>query len=99
MVVTIDVSDFSGQPKYMILNGVLDLLLANGNELATEYKWGSNPTGYFAVLKRPIDFELVRANFKLPSSVYLNERFGEIDYGLGTVVIRVTRKKRHDSDS
>lgn len=88
MVIKIEVSDFSGQPKYMILEKVLDLLLSNGNELATDYKWGSNPTGYFAVLKRPIDFELVRDKFQLPDSVYLNEQFGEIDYGMGTVVIR-----------
>lgn len=88
MVIKIEVSDFSGQPKYMILEKVLDLLLSNGNELATDYKWGSNPTGYFAVLKRPIDFELVRDKFQLPDSVHLNEQFGEIDYGMGTVVIR-----------
>ena len=86
--VKIEISSFSGQPKHNILDGVLDLLLSHGNGLATEYRWGSNPTGYFAVLKRPIDFDLVRNNFELPASIMLNERFGEIDYGMGTVIIR-----------
>lgn len=84
----IEVASFSGQPKHKILDTILELLLANGNELATNYRWGSNPTGYFAILKRPIDFELIRNNFDLPSSIMLNERFGEIDYGMGTVIIR-----------
>lgn len=86
--VKIEISSFSGQPKHNILDGVLDLLLSHGNDLATEYRWGSNPTGYFAILKRPIDFDLVRNNFELPASIMLNERFGEIDYGMGTVIIR-----------
>ncbi len=84
----IELTDFSGQAKYKILDGVLELLISHGNELATDYRWGSNPTGYFAVLKSPIDFELIRENFELPGSVALNEKFGEVDYGMGTVVIR-----------
>ncbi len=84
----IEVASFSGQPKHKILDGILDLLLAHGNELATDYRWGSNPTGYFAVLKQPIDFSLIKDNFELPTSVMLNEQFGEVDYGLGTVIIR-----------
>ena len=87
----IKIAHFSGKPKHEILDGVLDLLLAHGNELATEYRWGSNPTGYFAILKKPIDFELIRNNFELPSTVILNEKFGEVDYGMGTVIIRSER--------
>ncbi|WP_045450093.1 hypothetical protein [Vibrio owensii] len=86
--VKVEVNSFSGQPKYKILDGVLDLLLANGNELATDYRWGSNPTGYFAILKQQIDFELIRDKFELPASIVLNEQLDEIDFGMGTVVIR-----------
>lgn len=62
--------------------------MANGDELSTPYRWGSNPTGYYAVLKRPVDFDLVESKFEFPSSVVLNRDHGEIDYGLGTVIIR-----------
>lgn len=80
--------DYSGLPRYALLDPVLDVLLANGNELSTAYRWGSNPTGYFAMLKRPIDFGLIESKFELPSAVVLNREYGEIDYGLGTVIIR-----------
>jgi hypothetical protein len=80
--------DYSGMPRHALLDPVLDSLLDNGNELSTAYRWGSNPTGYFAVLKYPIDFDLVEARFELPTSVVLNRDYGEIDYGFGTVIIR-----------
>jgi hypothetical protein len=80
--------DYAGQPTYALLEPILDLLLSNGNEIATPYRWGSNPTGYFAILKRPIDFDMVESSFELPDGMLLNRHFGEIDYGYGTVVIR-----------
>lgn len=80
--------DYSGLPRYALLDPILDLLLANGNELATTFRWGSNPTGYFAILKRPIDFSLIEKNFEVPEIVALNREYGEVDYGLGTVIIR-----------
>lgn len=86
--IKIEPAKFSGQPKYRILDSILDLLLTHGNELATDYRWGSNPTGYFAVLKKPIDFNLIRDHFELPGAVILDEKFGEVDYGIGTVIIR-----------
>lgn len=86
--IKLEISSFSGQPRHSILDEVLDMLLAHGNELATDYRWGSNPTGYFAVLKKPVDFDLIKDNFDIPASVVLNERLGEIDYGMGTVIIR-----------
>lgn len=47
----IELSDeVDGQP-YEILEPILNLLLENGNEIKTDYRWGSNPTGYFCVLK------------------------------------------------
>lgn len=80
--------NFVGKPRYSLLDPVLDLLLSHGNELATSDRWCSNPTGYFALLKRPIDFDLVESKFDLPTSVSLDRSYGEIDYGNGTVVIR-----------
>ena len=84
----LDFEKFRGLPKYRVFDDVLDLLLSNGNQLTTEYRWGSNPTGYFAILQYPIDFEIVEENFEIPPSVNLNKEYGEIDYGLGTVIIR-----------
>ena len=84
----IKLSDKVEGPKYNILEPILKHLLENGNELATDYRWGSNPTGYFCILRNKIDFGLIEENFELPSSIQLDHEYGEIDYGLGTVVIR-----------
>ncbi|NRB69959.1 MAG: hypothetical protein HRU48_21810 [Vibrio sp.] len=84
----IELSDKVIGPKYRILNPVLELLLENGNQILTDYTWGSNPTGYFCILKKPIDFDLIESRFLLPRSIHLNKRCGEVDYGLGTVIIR-----------
>jgi len=84
----IELSDeVDGQP-YEILEPILNLLLENGNEIKTDYRWGSNPTGYFCILTKDIDFELVEKTFKLPCSVQLMRKYGSIDYGLGTAIIR-----------
>lgn len=80
--------DFIGRPRYELLDPVIDFLLDNGNELATSYRWGSNPTGYFAILKHSIDFALIESEFEFPSTVVMNQKYGEIDYGLGAVIIR-----------
>ena len=90
--IKINVRDFNGQPTHKILDDVLDYLLENGNELARNPRWGSNPTGYFSLLKKPIDFELVKRNFEFPDTVILDEKYGEIDYGLGTVTIKYIRE-------
>jgi hypothetical protein len=76
-----------GKPSYTILDPIVDLLLAHGNALANEYKWGSNPMGYFCELKHPIDYGLVESSFELPAGLQLIKELGQIDYGLGTVVI------------
>lgn len=79
---------YKGKPRYTILEPILQLLLLHGNELATSYRWGSNATGYFCLLKHPIDLDLVERFFELPPSIQLIKEFGEVDYGLGTAVIR-----------
>lgn len=84
---SIDSSLFKVAPRSRVLDAVLDLLLEDGNELATPYRWGSNPTGYFSVLKRAINFKLIKDQFDLPASIVLDELNGVIDYGYGTVVI------------
>ena len=74
--------------SYEVLEPILELLLKHGNEIETNYRWGSNPTGYFCILKYPINFVLIKSNMKIPNEILLNEKFGEIDYKLGTAVIR-----------
>ncbi|MCC4225764.1 hypothetical protein LL295_19925 [Vibrio campbellii] len=73
--------------KYKILNPILELLLETGNEVFTDYTWSANPTGYLCILKKPIDFDLIESRFVLPKSIHFNKRCGEVDYGLGTVII------------
>jgi hypothetical protein len=84
----IEISNQCNGPKYNLLEPILELLLAHGNEISTGYRWGSNPTGYFCILKNEIDFALIESTFIIPSSIQLVREFGEIDYGLGTVVVR-----------
>ncbi len=75
MKLTLSNDDFVGLPRYALLDPILDYLLANGNHLATIYRWGSNPTGYFAILKKPIDFDLIEQSFELPASILLNKQY------------------------
>jgi hypothetical protein len=84
----IELSDKCEGPKYNVLEPILELLLGSGNRIATDYRWGSNSTRYFCVLTDPIDFSLVEREFRIPASVQLLRKYNEIDYGLGTVVIR-----------
>jgi len=84
----LDPKSFNAVPRYEVLEPLLSLLISHGNELATPYRWGSNPTGYFALLRNSIDFELVEARFDLPPSVILDRAAGSIDYGYGSVIIR-----------
>jgi len=84
----IELSDKCEGSKYNVLEPVLQLLLARGNRIATDYRWGSNPTGYFCLLAEEIDFDLIEREFKLPETVKLSRDYNEIDYGFGTVVIR-----------
>ena len=85
---TLDPKSFGAVPRYEVLEPILNMLISHGNELATSYRWGSNQTGYFALLKHPIDFDLVESNFDLPPAVMLDKAAGSIDYGYGSVVIR-----------
>ncbi|WP_045367186.1 hypothetical protein [Vibrio campbellii] len=83
----IELTDKVIGPKYKILNPILELLLETGNEVFTDYTWSANPTGYLCILKKPIDFDLIESRFVWPKSIHLNKRCGEVDYGLGTVII------------
>ncbi|WP_038891723.1 hypothetical protein [Vibrio campbellii] len=83
----IELTDEVIGPKYKILNPILELLLETGNEVFTDYTWSANPTGYLCILKKPIDFDLIESRFVLTKSIHLNKRCGEVDYGLGTVII------------
>lgn len=58
-----------GQRGDSLLDPLVDLLLAHGNQLAEPNRWGANPTGYFCLLNHPIDFDLVEQFFDLPSMI------------------------------
>ncbi len=47
----IELTDKIIDPKYRVLNPILELLLESGNEVFTDYTWSSNPTGYLCILK------------------------------------------------
>ena len=70
------------------LDPVVDLLIAHGNRLSESYRWGSNPTGFFCLLERAVDLDLVESYFQLPATVTLDRMLGIIDYGHGTALIR-----------
>lgn len=74
----------SGMQSHSIPDPIVDLLSENGDVLAIQYRWWSNPTSYVWELKKPIDFELIEATFQLPSSITLMKEFDQADYGIGT---------------
>jgi hypothetical protein len=57
------------RPVYSHLDPIVDLLLANGNRLAHEFKWGENRTGFFCHLRKDLDFDLIDKTFELPPFV------------------------------
>lgn len=59
----------SARPVYLHLEPIVDLLLANGNELSREFRWGENRTGFYCFFKRPLDFDLIEKTFDIPSFV------------------------------
>nr|WP_199042400.1 hypothetical protein [Dyella sp. ASV24] len=65
------------RPVYLHLEPIVDLLLAHGNELSKEYKWGEDRTGFYCALKRPLDFERIETTFNVPSFVRF-DRDGDV---------------------
>ena len=61
-----------GENEYQNLEPILHELLLTGNKIATEYRWGQDRTGFFCILRFPIDKALVLSNFELPSEVYFS---------------------------
>jgi len=82
-------SDFDNRSPDEVMDVIVDFLLESGNKLARKPRWGSNPTGYLCLLESKSGFDLVELNFKLPDSISIQEEKAVIDYGLGTVTIRV----------
>lgn len=60
-------------PIYDHLEPIVSALLEHGNLLARSDRWGSTRDGFVCFLQKPIDFELVRELFDLPSSIVLAE--------------------------
>lgn len=71
--------DPTARPVYLHLEPIVDLLLANGNQLSREYRWGENRTGFYCFLKRSLDFDLIERTFELPSFVRLNREEDAIE--------------------
>lgn len=76
-----------GLAAYHMFDPVVDLLLANGNQLADVNRWSVDQTGYTCELKQPIDFELLENTFEFPDNVEFNHQHSAIDYRMGEVVI------------
>ena len=71
--------DSSTRPVYEHLRPILLLLLSAGNELARDYEWGEDRTGYFCLLRRPIDFDLIEAQFAIPEFIRLERGRGCVE--------------------
>jgi len=65
-------------PVYSHLDPIVDFLLAHGNELACDYRWGENRTNHFCNLKWQIDFDLLESNFTFPECIQLNRKRSSI---------------------
>lgn len=88
MKITIKDEDFDDKSPEEVMDQVVDFLLASGNSLAREPRWGSNPTGYQCLVSDDIDFYELEKKFVFPGSVMLIKKDQMIDYGYGAVRIR-----------
>jgi hypothetical protein len=71
--------DSEVRPVYLHLQPLVTLLISAGNVLAREYEWGENRTGYCCLLRRPIDFDLIEAEFDIPDFIRLERGAGAIE--------------------
>ena len=68
-----------GSPDYSHLQPIVDWLLEHGNELAYDFMWGNDRTGYFCHLKKDIDFDGLESNFEFPQSLKIDRDKQMID--------------------
>lgn len=67
------------RPVYSHLEPIVDLLLANGNRLANDFKWGIDRTGYYCHLVERLNFDLVDKSFEIPPFIKLNRQNDSIE--------------------
>lgn len=79
---------------YEHLEPLIDFLLESGNELARNYRWGENRAGYFCLLEKPIDFELIEREFILPSYIRLMREADAIECDKSWVSIKGSTPKK-----
>lgn len=60
-----------GQPLWTHLEPVVEYLLANGNRLSYEYRWGSTREGFYCHVVLPIDFDGLEREFLFPPTIIL----------------------------
>ena len=71
--------DLAARPVYLHLEPIVDFLLKNGNRLARNYKWGENRTGFYCLLQKPLDFDLVENSFEIPDFVKFDRQSNTIE--------------------
>lgn len=64
---------------YEHLDPLVDFLLEQGNALSRNFRWGENRTGYFCLLVKAIDFDLIAKEFILPPYVRFNKEENSIE--------------------
>lgn len=65
------ISEGTDDQPYAHLIPIVELLLRHGNDLAESGPFYQDRDGWTCDLCRPIDFQLVRSSFALPSSIRL----------------------------
>ena len=73
MKIAIESIPKSSESSYQNLEPILEELLALGNVIETNYRWGCDRTGYFCTLKHSIDVISILSKFELPENIYFTE--------------------------
>lgn len=76
------------RPVHAYLEPIVDILVASGNQLAHDYRWGEDRTGFFCHLARPMDFNLIEATFTLPAGIRLDRAGDVLECDLSGATIR-----------
>lgn len=64
----------AGLPPHTHMEPIVDFLISYGNNLAHDYRWGSNREGYFCYFSDPIDFDKLELKFEFPPTIILGRK-------------------------
>ena len=79
------------QMPYAHLDPIVDYLLANGNKLAYDFRWGSDREGFYCHLLDPIDFDGLERNFVFPSTIRMGRARNVIVTDTGGCIIKTVK--------